>query len=300
MPATKKIYLANVHNMHNTVFNHEYSDSESSMRPSSGASYRPVQGLSRGLAILREISLSANGWASIADLSIATGLHRTTVRRMLETLQAEGYVRRSASDDSYRLNLKVRQLSDGFTDDEWISEIANPVLGELLQSVVWPSDLSTLDGDCMIVRETTHRFSPLSFHRAMIRQRMPVLLTAAGRAYLAHCSAEERQQILGLLAAGSDQQASLARNHALVDQMLDKVRQQGYAGNEGEWQEQAKISAIALPIRHQERVLASINIVFLKKAISVGEAAQRYLPNLQAAVAKIESRLAAPALHRPG
>ena len=50
------------------------------MRPDSGASYRNVQGLSRGLAILRAISLSANGWASIADLSATTGLHRTTVR----------------------------------------------------------------------------------------------------------------------------------------------------------------------------------------------------------------------------
>ena len=84
------------------------------------------------------LNRSANGWASIADLSASTGLHRTTVRRLLETLQSEGYVRRSASDDSYRLNLKVRQLSDGFTDDEWISEVANPVLGELLQTWCGP------------------------------------------------------------------------------------------------------------------------------------------------------------------
>lgn len=261
------------------------------MRPDSGASYRNVQGLSRGLSILRAISLSANGWASIAELSAITGLHRTTVRRMLETLQAEGYVRRSASDDSYRLNQKVRQLSDGFTDDEWISEVANPILGELLQKVVWPSDLSTLDGDCMLVRETTHRFSPLSFHRAMIRQRMPILFTAAGRAYLAYCSEEERRQILQLLVAGNDEQASFARNRVLVGQMLEKVRRQGYATNEGEWSQQSKIAAIALPVRHKEHVLAAINIVFLKKAVSVAEAGERLLPHLRAAVEKIETRL---------
>ncbi len=263
------------------------------MRPDSGASYRNVQGLSRGLAILRAISLSENGWASIAELSSATGLHRTTVRRMLETLQTEGYVRRSASDDSYRLNQKVRQLSDGFTDDEWISEVANPILGELLQKVVWPSDLSTLDGDCMLVRETTHRFSPLSFHRAMIRQRMPILFTAAGRAYLAYCSAEERRQILQLLVAGNDDQANFARNSVLVNQMLEKVRRQGYATNEGEWSQQTKIAAIAVPIRHHDAVLASINIVFLKKAVKITEAVERLLPELQAAVAKIEASLRA-------
>ncbi|HOI51018.1 MAG TPA: DNA-binding transcriptional regulator [Azonexus sp.] len=258
------------------------------MRPNSGASYRAVQGLSRGLSILRAISQSANGWANIAELSVRTGLHRTTVRRMLETLQAEGYVRRSASDDSYRLNLKVRQLSDGFTDDEWISEIANPILGELLQKVVWPSDLSTLDGDCMLVRETTHRFSPLSFHRAMIRQRMPLLFTSAGRAYLAYCSDEERRQILQLLVAGNDEQAGFARNRILVEQMLEKVRRQGYATNEGEWGQQSMIAAIAVPVRHKAQVLACINVVFLKKAVPIAEATERYLPALKAAVDKIE------------
>ena len=269
------------------------------MRPSTGAAYRHVQGLSRGLAILHAINLSPGGWASIADLSAATGLHRTTVRRLLETLQAEGYVRRSASDDSYRLNQKIRQLSDGFTDDEWISEVANPVLGELLQKVVWPSDLCTLDGDCMLVRETTHRFSPLSFHRAMIRQRMPVLFTAAGRAYLACCGDEERQQVLHLLVSGNDEQANFARNRVLVEQMLEKVRRQGYAGNEGEWNQQLKIAALAMPVRHQGHVLASINIVFLKKAMSIAEAAERFLPHLQAAVAKIEAGLESSGLPLP-
>lgn len=261
------------------------------MRPSSGAAYRHVQGLSRGLAILHTINSSPDGWASIAELSTKTGLHRTTVRRLLETLQSEGYVRRSVSDDSYRLNQKIRQLSDGFTDDEWISEVANPVLGELLQKIVWPSDLSTLDGDCMLVRETTHRFSALSFHRAMIRQRMPLLFTSAGRAYLAYCSDEERKQILQLLVAGNDEQANFARNRVLVNQMLEKIRRQGYATNEGEWSQQQKIAAIALPIRHKDHVLACINIVFLRKAMSVAEAANRYLPNLKAAVEKIEAQL---------
>ncbi|HEY0834806.1 MAG TPA: DNA-binding transcriptional regulator [Azospirillum sp.] len=258
----------------------------------SGGIYRHVQGLSRGLAILHALNRSANGCAAISELSASTGLHRTTVRRMLETLETEGYVRRSPSDDSYRLNQKVRQLSDGFTDDEWISEIAAPVLGELLQKLVWPSDLCTIDGDSMLVRETTHRFSPLSFHRAMIRQRMPVLYTAAGRAYLAYCGEEERRQILRLLIVGGDgEQASLARNRILVEKMLERVRRQGYATNDGEWSQQGMISALALPIRHGDAILATINVVFMRKAMSIAEAAERYLPVLRAAIGRIESRL---------
>lgn len=262
------------------------------MRSYKETPYRLVQGLSRGLAILHALSHSAKGWATVAELSTKTRLHRTTVRRMLETLQSEGYVRRSTSDDSYRLSFKIRELSDGFTDSEWISEVANPILGELLQKLIWPSDLCTLDGDCMIVRETTHRFSPLSFHRAMIRQRMPILFTSAGRAYLAFCSDEERKNILQLLRSGQDEQAALARYPALVEQMLDKVRQQGYGYNEGEWSEQSKIAALALPVRHAERIIGCINVVFLKRALTLQEASEKFLPVMRDAVHKIEQQLA--------
>ncbi|MNE99604.1 DNA-binding transcriptional activator MhpR [compost metagenome] len=73
-------------------------------------------------------------------------------------------MRRSESDDSFRLALKVRELSEGFRDEQWISAIAAPLLGDLLQRVVWPTDICTLGVDEMVVRETTHRFSRLSFH----------------------------------------------------------------------------------------------------------------------------------------
>ena len=261
------------------------------MATSPGSCYAAVQGLSRGLSVLFALSQSAQGRAGVVELGQATGLHRTTVRRLLETLHADGWVHRSPSDGSYRLNRKVRLLAEGFTDDDWISEVATPVLGELLQKIVWPSDLCTLDGDAMLVRETTHRFSPLSFHRGMVWRRMPILFTSVGRAYLAFCPDEERRAILGLLERGDDDQAALARIPGLVEQMLARIRQQGYAANEGDWRAEQKIGAIAVPIRHGPKVLGCLNAVFLRKAMPIETAAQRYLPALRDAVAKIESRL---------
>ncbi|CAM3828514.1 DNA-binding transcriptional regulator [Pseudomonas sp. S 311-6] len=255
------------------------------------SSYRPIESLRRGLEILLCLNQALGGRASIKEISAATGLHRTTVRRMLETLQNEGYVRRNASDEHYSLNHKVRQLSDGFTDEDWVSEVAGQALGRLLQKAVWPSDLCTLDGDSMVVRETTHRFSPLSFHRAMIRRRLPMLFTAAGRAYLSACPSAEREEILRLLQQGNDEQARLARNPQLVAALLQKTREQGFGSNDGDWTEQARMSAIALPIHHGDRVLGCINIIFTKKAMTTREAEQRLLPALQTAVAEIESHL---------
>lgn len=90
--------------------------------------YKSVRGLTRGLALINALN-RFDGGASIAQLAEQIGLHRTTVRRLLETLQAEGYVRRSESDDSYCLSLKVRELSEGYRDDQWISSLAAPLLG---------------------------------------------------------------------------------------------------------------------------------------------------------------------------
>lgn len=262
------------------------------MRSLSGAEYRRVQGLERGLTLLAALNAASGGAATPRELSERTHLHRTTVRRLLETLLAQGYVRRSESDDSYRLSLKVRQLSEGFTDDEWISAIAAPVLGELLKVVVWPSDLTTLDGTAMIIRETTHRFSRLSFHRSMVGRRLPLLFTASGRAYFAFCPEEEREALLRMIVAANDEQSAFARDERLVRCLYERVRADGYGTNDGDWNDESKVGAIAMPVRRGADVLGCMNIVYLRRAVNTQDAVARYVHALDAAVKKVEAALA--------
>jgi len=257
--------------------------------------YTNVRGLSRGLQVLQALNSMESGRATSQQISDLTGLHRTTARRLLETLMEEGFVRRSASDDSFRLTLQVRTLSEGFTDDERIATIAPPIMGRLLQRVAWPSDLTTPDGDAMIIRETTHRFSPLSFHRSMVGRRLPILLTAAGRAYFAMCPEGEREDILELLrsGAGGDEQKALASNDALVKSLIRRVRADGFGSNHGDWAAQSKIGAVAVAIVSQERVLASLNVVFLSRAVTLADAKRRYVPELQSAAREMVEALEA-------
>lgn len=254
--------------------------------------YKMVQGLSRGLAVLRALNQAEGGWASVRELSEATGLHRTTVRRLLETLQREGVLRRSASDDSYRLTYDVRTLSDGFREEEWISEVASPVLGELLVKVVWPSDFSTLDGIDMRVRESTHRFSPLSFHKVSVRRRLPLVTTAAGRAYLAFCGEDERLDLLDRLAQLPDSPLKGPGRQAFMA-LLEQHRDTGHAYNNGEWATEQRILALALPVMHEGNVAGCINIVMLRSALTLAEARKRHLAPLRAAAQKIEESLVA-------
>jgi IclR family transcriptional regulator, mhp operon transcriptional activator len=258
--------------------------------------YANVRGLARGLQVLQALNAMENGRATSQQLSETTGLHRTTVRRLLETLVEEGFVRRSDSDDSFRLTLNVRALSEGFTDDEHIATIAPPIMAKMLQRIVWPSDLTTPDGDAMIVRETTHRFSPLSFHRAMVGRRLPMLLTAAGRVYFATCPEPEREDILDLLrsGAGGEQQQKLALDDAFIRNLIRQTRADGFGSNHGDWSDQRKIGALAVAIKAHERVLASLNVVYLEQAINPAEAVRRFLPELQRAAEEMVTALEAP------
>lgn len=268
-------------------------------RPVGTAAYRNVRGLSRGLDVLRALNQGPSGQMSLADVAAATGLHRTTVRRLLETLAADGYVRRSVSDDSFRLALGVRTLSEGFTDDEWIAEVATPVMGELLREVAWPTDLCTPDGEGMVVRESTHRFSRFSFHRAMVGARLPMLFTAAGRAYFAFCPDEEREGLVRLLRQGDAEQSMLAQSPKRLNDLVRRIRAEGYAVNDREWSKEPRFSALALPVRRDDAVLGSLNLIFAGRAMSIREAADRYLPAMRVAIERISTALVAPATCSP-
>lgn len=252
--------------------------------------YKQVRGLIRGLKLLNEMN-RLDGGCSSTTLARATGIHRTTVRRLLETLQHEGYVRRSASDDSFQLTMKVRELSEGFRDDQWISELAAPLLAELLQEVAWPTDICTLDGDAMVVRETTHRFSRLSFHRSMVGRRLPILTTATGRAYFAFCPEAERTELLELLAARPGKNGQLARDSDYISNLIQRTRNRGYGENYAEWAEEQKIASIALPIFQEQRVIGVLNLVYVAKAMLIEEAARKHLTKMQETVRKIEDTL---------
>src|SRR5690554_5229009 len=76
------------------------------------STYPLLRGLAPGLHVLSALNLCVEGRASSGELAKMTGLHRTTVRRLLETLSSQGYVWRSDSDDSFQLALKVRELSE--------------------------------------------------------------------------------------------------------------------------------------------------------------------------------------------
>lgn len=248
--------------------------------------YPSVRALHRGLAVLQ--SLNRFGAARPSQLAQDTGIDRTTMYRLLATLQEAGLVRLHESSDEFVLTERVRTLSEGFTERDRTTQIVTAHLGTLFQEVLWPTDFATFDRGAMVIRETTHRFSPYSVHRAMVGQPRPLLSSALGRAALAGATPGERATMLDIL-RGTMPEAARGRLDEQVAHVLSDFAKRGYGWSVGG--SDGRISAIGLPVRTGTGVAAAINLVFFRSAMSIETAAERHLEALRRCVAGIESSL---------
>lgn len=245
--------------------------------------YAPMRAVQRTLTVLR--ALNVRNGATVVELSRATGISRAALYRLLETLRESGYVGLDISQRHYCLTLMVRGLAAGFAEEDWVTQVSRPALRDLQRKILWPADLGTFMDNAMWIRETTRPQSPLTVDRGTVGVRFPLLLAATGRAYLAFCPADEREQILrNLLAAREAGYESLA-DRTRFDAMLRKTRHRGYGIRSGE--APVETGAIAVPIQLANRVLGCVNITFTFKTMQPEEAARRYLADMQATARRI-------------
>jgi IclR family transcriptional regulator, mhp operon transcriptional activator len=257
------------------------------------------RGTTRTLQVLR--ALNEHNGATITQLSKNTKISRTALYRILGALEEAGYVRRRKDDGAVFLTSLVQMLSDGFKDEYWIAEIAGPVLDDLQRRVVWPTDLGICRNYALRLASTTRRHSPLVIDRGLVGSDIPLLRTALGIAYVAYCSAAEREALLDYLATKSNRyDGELARDRKKLDLIFRETRTKGYASRHGDIFANRRYpdllaanGTIAVPIRFEGRSVASIGITFIASALTVPEAANRYLKDLMQAAHNIELKLEA-------
>jgi IclR family mhp operon transcriptional activator len=236
----------------------------------------------RVLSVLRAIGQNPD--ATITELHRICGLPRPTLYRIVETLCITGYVQRQR-DRTYRLTFRVRDLSDGFSDEEWVRDISAPILNDLRKKVIWPTELATFENNAMILRETTRRDSPLTIDRGTTGLRLPMLETAHGRCYLAFSPKPVQQQIIANLVRSGAAPETLPT----LESDFEHVRQHGYACRyRGTVKE---TGSIAVPILQPDRVLGSIAITFMAAALTPEEAVKRLLGDLKEAARHITAKL---------
>ncbi len=242
-----------------------------------------VRSLERGLAVLA--AMNRRKLPSVVELARDTQLPRPTVYRLLETLSRAGFVTRSSPHDRYCLTRGVRTLSDGFVEDDWIADIAAPLMMEFTRELVWPVALMTFEEGRMLVRETTHEASTLSIDHGMVGRSMPMLRTAAGRCYLAFCPAKERRAIVEMLSRSKAPEDRWAREPRRLTKLLMAIEAKGYAIQDREIN--PKATGVAVPIRLGTRLLGCISSIWISSAMTIEKAEAELYPPLAATAARI-------------
>jgi IclR family mhp operon transcriptional activator len=245
-------------------------------RGGSGKARGGVRSLERGLALL--VAMNRRRLPSVVELANDTRLPRPTVYRLLETLSRAGFVTRGSPHDRYCLTSQVRALSDGFAEDDWIADIAAPLMKQLTRQLVWPVALMTFEQGRMLVRETTHEASTLSIDHGMVGRSLPLLRTAAGRCYLAFCPPGERRAILDMLSRSKAPEDRGAREAQRLTRLLEAIRGKGYDIQDREIN--PKTTGIAVPIRLGVRVLGSLSLIWISSALTIEQAETEFLPLL--------------------
>ena len=185
-----------------------------------------VQSLARGLMVIDAMNRSRV--SSLSALHALTGLPKSSLVRLLETLIEAGYVVRISRREGYTLTDAVLRLSSGVRHRDLVVDVARPLMEAFTRRHKWQVSLATSETDSMLVRFSTRHISPFSREENFLNRRVGMLQSAVGRAYFAWCPDEEREFVLNALRAAGDALAGPDRA-ADLEALLARVRADGYA-----------------------------------------------------------------------
>jgi len=186
-----------------------------------------VRSVQRALLILR-IMNERPTW-SLQELHRRTGLAKSTLHRLLSTLEAEKYVRTDPhAYGQYQLTTAVSNLSSGITEKSLLAEMAAPLMVSTTREIKWPLSLGVVDGHQIRVVFCTMPYSPYAIRPSSIGQRYEFALSALGRTYLSFCDAAERRIIVETVNRRDDGGPRIT-DMAALRRMVRETRRQGYA-----------------------------------------------------------------------
>jgi DNA-binding IclR family transcriptional regulator len=197
----------------------------------------------------------AEGRRSIRDLATSSGVPRSTVYRILNTLEAHRMVVR-AGTDGYQLGSRLLSLAARVPrGSEWqrLAESAQPFLQRLADETGETTKLSVLDADAALCVAVAQGPMPFAV-AAALGGRYPLHAGAASKVLLA---AMDPAPVLATpLEAYTSRTITDA---AALRSQLARIRRQGWAEDTGE--HSLSIRAVAAPVRDAAgRIVAALSV----------------------------------------
>jgi IclR family transcriptional regulator, KDG regulon repressor len=194
---------------------------------------------------------------SLTQIAESIHMSKTTVHRLLATLESKRFITRDKNTGSYHLGFLFIEMASLVLQNDDLHRWAKPYLQRLSKEFGETVDLSILDGSYVIYLDVIESPQRVKL-AAAVGQRLPAFFTASGKALLAFLPEEQVQKIISDNLAESSNHTPASVSDAIADLRITAER--GYAISEQEYEEE--INAVAAPIFDKDKhPIASIAIV---------------------------------------
>jgi DNA-binding IclR family transcriptional regulator len=215
-----------------------------------------VPPVERAFKVLRHIA-AGDELRNIASSARAIGINRTTLIRLVATLESEHMIERTRDGTGYKLGFGLVGLAAQALFSADIVERADPLLAGLAETLGLSAHLGVLDGrDVLYIARRTPNLHLVSNVR--IGSRLPAHATTLGRIILAHTPTDRVQALftgVRLKAATSKTPTTLAA----LQRQLEEDRHAGIAWSSSHFE--LGISSVAAPVfDHTGHVVAALNV----------------------------------------
>ncbi|MCC5968869.1 MAG: IclR family transcriptional regulator [Pararhodobacter sp.] len=202
-----------------------------------------VSSLARGMAILRAFR-AEDRVLGTQVLAERTGLHKTTVSRLLGTLTKLGYLRYLPEYGKYAVSNQVLTLGYAALGRHGFGEMVRTHLEAIAGRGDCVAALSVRDGSHMMFVELIRKPTAVVLN-LNVGSRIPLAESAPGRAYLFALSPQDRAEVYEMLATLHGDAWEREKRPAL-DAALERMAREGYSSSFCEWQ--PRHIAIGVPI----------------------------------------------------
>ena len=238
----------------------------------------------RALRVLEMFAGRQKDW-SYAELTRATGIHKTILYRLLATLEARAFVERDPVSRVYRVGPRLRQLASWDDEIQLLLRTAAPesrALVDRYHETVW---LAIQKGYEVVGIDQVE--GPHVLRAALPPgARNPLYRTAPGKAILAFIAEDDQMQVL------QEAQRLEPVLAAQVIRELPEIRRQGYAESDSELY--AGVAGMSAPIFDWRGVvMGSIGLVGPSTRLTHAWRAQ-VAPEVVAAANRITASMTGP------
>ena len=224
-------------------------------------SKRPVKSLLKALRILDTLG-NRPGSLGITGLSNALKAPKSTVHRLITTLEAAGYVVFDPATSKYSLGSRVARLGEQLNQQSPLLSLAVPMLEQLTRECHEASHLAIMRGTEVVFISHEESKEPVRISFGM-GHRAPAHCTALGKVFLAGLTDSE---ILTLYNNGKKLEKRTPHTLTTLEELLSEVsgvRREGIAYDDEEYT--PGLRCVAAPVRDfSSRVVAAMGLSMFK------------------------------------